>query len=137
MKKPEKRGAVSAKDVEDFVTSKGPIDKVRDYVQRGRRFERRDTESLKNEWIDVLRRLLPNLADPGLRLSWDDIETELAMRGEEAPIKRASGELDALSESVGRCIEEIEATDPDKWDDMNKALTSDILRFLEKKGRAN
>jgi hypothetical protein len=119
-----------------FVMSE-ELDKVRGYVERGRRFARDDTAALKDAWVETLAKLPPDPVDPELRLALDDIGAELQLRGEEPPAERAEAELDAFVRSVDALVADAIKADPEAWDRHNAELTRDIQQFIQQKRRGN
>ena len=119
-----------------FVMSE-ELDKVRGYVERGRRFAPADTAELKDAWVETLARLPPDPVDPVLRLALDDIGAELQLRGEDPPAECASAELDAFVRSVDALVADAIKADPAAWDRHNVELTRDIRQFIEQKRRGN
>ena len=119
-----------------FVMSE-ELDKVRGYVERGRRFASADSAALKDAWVETLAKLPPDPVDPDLRLALDDIGAELQLRGEEPPAERAEAELDAFVRSVDALVADAIKTDPAAWDRHNAELTRDIQQFIQQKRRGN
>ena len=119
-----------------FVMSE-ELDKVRDYVERGRRFTSANTAVLKDAWVETLARLPPDPVEPVLRLALDDIGAELQLRGEDPPAERAAAELDAFVRSVDALVADAIKTDPAAWDRHNAELMHDIQQFIQQKRRGN
>jgi len=123
-------------DMLSFVMSE-ELDKVRSYVERGRRFAGVDSAALKDAWVETLRKLPPDPIDPELRSALDDIGAELQLRGEEPPADRAEAELDAFVQSVDALVADAIKTDPAAWDRHNAELARDIQQFIQQKRRGN
>ncbi len=119
-----------------FVMSE-ELDKVRSYVERGRRFARADSAALKDAWVETLRRLPPDPIDPDLRSALDDIGAELQLRGEEPPAERAQAELDAFARSVDALVADAIKANPEAWDRHNAELARNIRQFVQQKRRGN
>ena len=119
-----------------FVMSE-ELDKVRLYVEHGRRFAGVETAALKDAWVETLGKLPADPVDLDLRSALDDIGAELQLRGEEPPAERAQAELDAFVQSVDALVADAIKTDPEAWDRHNAELTRDIRQFIQQKRRGN
>jgi hypothetical protein len=112
-------------------------EKIRDYLERGRRFTDGATSDLDAAWLAILKKLPENPVDPIFQLAWDDIEAELELRGREPPYKSSPADFEAFIRSVDALVTDKQETDPDDWDRMNTALTDDLRQFIKAKARAN
>jgi hypothetical protein len=124
------------RNVLPFVMSE-ELDKVRSYLERGRRFADVDSAALKDAWVATLGKLAPDPLDPELRLVLDDTAAELQLRGEELPAERAQAEVDAFVRSIEALISDGRKVDPGAWDRHSAELTQDIQHFIEEKRRGN
>jgi len=113
------------------------LDKVRGYVERGRRFARVDSAALKDAWVVTLGKLPPDPVDPDLRSALDDIGAELQLRGEEPPAERAQAELDAFVQSVDALVADARKAHPEAWARYNVELAQDVHQFIQQKKRGN
>ena len=107
------------------------------YVSRGRRFASQSIAELDNAWVGALRKLVPDPADPELRVVWNDITAEFQLRRQDPPFDRARGDLDAWIHAVDALMVDKKESDPDDWERMNHEMSSDIDEFIQKSGRAN
>jgi hypothetical protein len=123
-------------NVVPFVLSE-ELDKVRSYVERGRRFSRVDSAALKDAWVETLGKLPPDPLDPDLRLALDDTAAELQLRGEDLPAERAQAEVEAFVRSIEALVTDGIKADPDAWDRHSAELTHDIQQFIQEKRRGN
>ena len=123
-------------NVVPFVLSE-EMDKVRSYVERGRRFSRVDSAALKDAWVETLGKLPPDPLDPDLRLALDDTAAELQLRGEDLPAERAQAEVEAFVRSIEALVTDGIKADPDAWDRHSAELTHDIQQFIQEKRRGN
>jgi hypothetical protein len=124
------------RNVLPFVMSE-ELDKVRSYLERGRRFAHADSAALKDAWVETLGKLPPDPLDPELRLVLDDTAAELQLRGEELPAERAQAEVDAFVRSIEALVSDGRNADPGAWDRHSAELTQDIQHFIEEKRRGN
>ena len=113
------------------------LDKVRGYVERGRRFARVDSAALKDAWVETLGKLPPDPVNPDLRSALDDIGVELQLRGEAPPTERAEAELDAFVRSVDALVADAKKTHPEAWARHNIELARDVRQFIQQKKRGN
>ena len=113
------------------------LDKVRAYVERGRRFAHMDTATLKDAWVETLGKLAPDPIDLTFRLALDDTAAELQLRGEDLPAERAQAEIEAFARSIDALVTDGIKADPDAWNCYGVELTEDIRRFMQQKKRAN
>jgi hypothetical protein len=119
-----------------FVMSE-ELDKVRSYVERGRRFAHLDSATLKDVWVETLGKLPPNPVDPELRLALDDTSAELQLRGEDLPAERAQAAVEAFARSIDALVADGIKADPDAWDRHTVELARDIQQYIQQKRRGN
>ena len=87
------------RDIRAFSRSQA-IDRTEDYVKRGRPLAAVDAAALKEQWIATYRKWCRDVRNYDLQRDANDIESELSLRGEEAPIDRVVEEMHALAEAL-------------------------------------
>jgi hypothetical protein len=77
------------------------LEQTRDYLTRGRRFERLRLDRLNKEWAEAFRRFVTQRDGPHLR-DMDDAGAELRLRGEEFPTHLVTAAVEQLRAAVQR-----------------------------------
>ena len=77
------------------------LEQTRDYLIRGRRFERLRLDRLNEEWAEAFRQFVAQRIGPHLR-DLDDSGAELRLRGEEFPTHLVTAEVEQLRAAVQR-----------------------------------
>ena len=72
------------------------LEQTRDYLTRGRRFERLRLDQLNEEWAKAFRQFVRRRIGPHLR-DMDDAGAELGLRGEEFPTHLVTAEVEQLT----------------------------------------
>jgi hypothetical protein len=77
------------------------LEQTRDYLTRGRRFERLRLDQVNVEWAKAFRQFVRERIGPHLR-NMDDAGAELRLRGEEFPTHLVMLEVEQLRAAVQR-----------------------------------
>ena len=77
------------------------LEQTRDYVTRGRRFERLRIDQLNEEWAKAFRQFVRRQIGPYVR-DMDDAGAELRLRGEEFPTHLVTAEVEQLRAAIQR-----------------------------------
>ena len=77
------------------------LEQTRDYLTRGRRFERLRLDRLNEEWAKAFRQFVTQRIETYLR-DLDDSGAELRLRGEEFPTHLVTAEVEQLRVAVQR-----------------------------------
>ena len=77
------------------------LEQTRDYLTRGRRFERLRLDQLNEIWAKAFRQFVRRQIGPHLR-DMDDTGAELRFRGEEFPTHLVASEVEQLRAAVQR-----------------------------------
>jgi len=77
------------------------LKQTRDYLTRGRRFERLRLDQLNEEWTKAFQQFVKHRIGPHLR-DMDDAGAELRLRGEEFPTHLVTAEVEQLRAAVQR-----------------------------------
>ena len=77
------------------------LEQTRDYLTRGRHFERLRLDRLNEEWAKAFRQFVTQRIGPHLR-DMDDAGAELRLRGEEFPTYLVTAEVEQLRAAVQR-----------------------------------
>ena len=96
------------RDIRAFSRSQA-IDRTQDYVKRGRPLAAVEAATLKEQWIATYRRWCRDVRNYDLQRDANDIESELSLRGEEVPIDRVVGEMQALAEGLKQELLKLDA----------------------------
>jgi hypothetical protein len=77
------------------------LEQTRDYLTRGRRFERLRIDQLNEEWAKAFRQFVRRQIGPYVR-DMDDAGAELRLRGEEFPTHLVTAEVELLRAAIQR-----------------------------------
>jgi hypothetical protein len=77
------------------------LEQTRDYLTRGRRFERLRIDQLNEEWAKAFRQFVRWQIGPYVR-DMDDAGAELRLRGEEFPTHLVTAEVEQLRATIQR-----------------------------------
>ena len=77
------------------------LEQTRDYLTRGRRFERLGINQLNEEWARAFRQFVRWQIGPYVR-DMDDAGAELRLRGEEFPTHLVTSEVEKLRTAIQR-----------------------------------
>jgi hypothetical protein len=77
------------------------LEQTRDYLARGRRFERLKLDQLNKVWAETFRQFVRRNNQRHLR-EMDDAGAELRLRGEEFPINLVTSEVKQLRAAIQR-----------------------------------
>src|SRR5271169_5455138 len=77
------------------------LEQTRDYLTRGRRFERLRINHLNEEWAKAFRQFVRWQIGPHVR-DMDDAGAELRLRGEEFPAHLVTSEVEQLRAAIRR-----------------------------------
>jgi hypothetical protein len=77
------------------------LEQTRDYLTRGRRFERLRIDQLNEEWAKAFRQFVRRQIGPYVR-DMDDAGAELRLRGEEFPTHLVMSEVEQLKAAIQR-----------------------------------
>ena len=77
------------------------LEQTRDYLTRGRRFERLRIDQLNEEWAKAFRQFVRRQIGPYVR-DMDDAGAELRLRGEEFPTHLVTSEVEQLKAAIQR-----------------------------------
>ena len=110
------------RDIRAFSRSQA-IDRTEDYVRRGRGFAAAESGRLKEQWVAVYRKWCGEVRNFALQREANDIESELSLRGEEAPIGRVVDEMHALADALKR---ELAKLDPEQLKRMGQKMLDEL-----------
>jgi hypothetical protein len=96
------------RDIRAFSRSQA-IDRTEDYVKRGRPLAAVESAALKEQWIETYRKWCRDVRNYDLQRDANDIESELALRGEEVPIDRVVEEMHTLAEALKQELLKLDA----------------------------
>jgi hypothetical protein len=104
--------------------------RLEDYVKRGRELARVDTGDLKNRWITEFKKWVafrPRYMDQRAR---EDIEGELALRGEQPPFDLVKDEVEALRAASRTAMDQLKR-DPLALARAERKLADDMVEFSQ------
>jgi hypothetical protein len=115
--------------VRDFLESKR-VDRIADYVQRGRRYGSLNDDDLIAKWWASLKSMADAPREPMFGAAFDDAEAELALRKIDPLCDEAAFYFDRFVEAADAEIREIES-DPKRLADARRNLSDDLRAFIE------
>lgn len=80
------------------------IEALADYASRGRRFAALPLRRLRSMWAASFRRWSRNVCDGEQREEWEDLSSELRLRGEDEPVERVSREWETAWRDVAGLV---------------------------------
>ena len=124
------------KDVLAFLQS-AQIDKIADYVSRGRVHAETADGVLAEQWERAMRAMAGRPFSYELRRAEDDLRAEFELRGLEAPWHAVKDAMDQLVAAVDKYHSNLKNTDPDEYRRVGNELEEDIANFLAERERKN
>jgi hypothetical protein len=121
--------------VRDFLESKR-VDRIADYVQRGRRYGPLSDDDLIAKWWATLKSMADAPREPMFSAAFDDAEAELALRKIDPLRDEAVFHFDRYLEATDAEMREIES-DPKRLADSRCNLIDDLRAFSEARDRSN
>jgi len=111
------------------------IDRVANYVQRGRKNKGLSNDALFEEWKQAMRSMAKDPHDSKLRALEQDLASEIEVRGLVAPYAEVK---DAIELLVSRAEEQYRKVqeDPEEYERVNEELEQDLAEFKEKRDRS-
>jgi hypothetical protein len=104
----------------------GPMQHVRDYASRGRRFEKTPVDQLQGEWVLLVRAWATNPHEHN-NPRRADIEAEFTLRGLKPPYEMAKDEFNAI---IGFTKNAVESMDDIERDRINDEIIDELAEFL-------
>ena len=117
--------------VKDFLESKR-VDRIADYVQRGRRYCALDDDKVMAKWWASLKSMADAPREPMFSAAFEDAEAELALRKIDLLCEEAAFYFDRYVEAADAEIREIKS-DPERLADLRRNLIDDLLAFDDAK----
>ena len=105
--------------VQSYLENKS-LEKIADYVQRGRRFSTCSLDELRTKWCDAFKQYVAS----GISSESDDYEAELSLRREPIPLELVQKEWDSLQEKINAVL-----NDPQARNRVGKGIVHDLLEF--------
>jgi hypothetical protein len=112
------------------------LNRMADYVSRGRRFGKATTDAVADGWRASMKAM--SLA-PMERVHWDlnsDYEAELELRGSKAPFGPAKEDVDRYLAATKRIIDEL-MSDPEERERIENDMAKDLESFQKDQDNAN
>jgi hypothetical protein len=115
--------------LEDFLESQR-VDRMADYVQRGRRYGPLNDDDLIAKWWASLKSMADAPRDPMFGAAFNDADAELALRKIDPRCAEAAFYFDRYVEATDAEMREI-TSDPKRLAELRRNLSDDLLAFFE------
>lgn len=116
------------------------MDKVRRYVEAGRRFSKLNDTNLVSQWITSFRAFCGDSQNAAVRAISDDLGYEMELRGIELPYEEVEEDFKKLQQEITEYYERLKGK-PQEYKFINDSLRDDVVKFLleteEGSSRAN
>jgi hypothetical protein len=112
------------------------LNRMADYVSRGRRFGKAPTDAVEDGWRASMKAM--SLA-PMERVHWDlnyDYEAELELRGAKPPFGPAKEDVDRYLAATQRIVDEL-MSDPEERERIENDMAKDLELFRKDQDNAN
>jgi hypothetical protein len=121
--------------LEDFLESQR-VDRMADYVQRGRRYGPLNDDDLIAKWWASLKSMADAPRDPMFGAAFNDADAELALRKIDPRCAEAAFYFDRYVEATDAEMREI-TSDPKRLAELRRNLSDDLLAFFEARDWSN
>jgi hypothetical protein len=121
--------------VRDFLES-SRLDRMAEYVQRGRKYAPLSDEDLIAKWLAGVKAMADAPEDPACYAEQNDTESELALRKLDPPHDLAQPDVDRYVETSEAAIRAIES-DPERLAELRAGIVEDLRAFQEGRERSN
>jgi hypothetical protein len=109
----------------DSILAEDTMEKIRDYLSRGRPFRDIDPDALRQRWTITFKSWAADLANHGALRENNDTEAELRLRQIEPPFETVKADTERLAANI-----QPKEKDPEGWDNVQRAI-EDILAKRE------
>ena len=110
--------------------SSSEMDRVNDYIQRGRQHQVLNDKDLIAGWKDAFSTMAMDPSDRAVRRNEDDFAAELRLRHIDVPYSCLGPILEMWLTNTRKIIDEIWA-DAEKMDEMVEDIASDLKKFID------
>jgi len=118
----------------DFIRSR-EVDRVTDYMRRGRTHTMLSTDGLIAQWISSIKGIADAPFDKGARTINNDLEGKLSLREMEPPYERARQCLARYTAMMSDEIERIRGNQ-EEWEQLMDDLVKDLQTFKNERDRS-
>jgi len=108
------------------------VDQVAAYVKGGQRYSNLPLDVLEEKWVAAFRAMAANPSDDELRAHHTEYDCEFELRGLGPPYDLVSEEMEAVRVAATAAIEFIMKNEPERFDEINKEIETDLAKFREK-----
>jgi len=115
--------------VGSFISS-SEMDRVNDYIQRGRHYQALNGTDLIACWKDAFSIMAMDPSNWVMRRNEHDLAAEFQLRHIEVPYESLGPILEVWLSNTRKIIDEISA-DAEKMDDMQEGFATDLEKFIE------
>jgi hypothetical protein len=122
--------------VEGYLQS-ASIDRVADYLQRGRKHSGLSVEQLTADWMVAFAEIAVDPTNADLTATHNDFDAEFAVRKINPPYDAASDIMDVYCKNVDALIEDVERNDPAHFYEMRESMIDDLDTFEEESKKPN
>jgi len=110
------------------------VDRAARYVQRGRRYHELSDADLMARWQTAFRAFAQKLNDQA-RQDYQDMESEIELRGLEVPVELVKDAIDELEARFQRAWKQVQL-DPEKLKQAKEAIAGNFWAFIAKRDRS-
>ena len=114
----------------------GRVDKMADYVRRGRVHAGLDDATLRARWVETLKKMVAAANDEAIGRRHRDYEMELRVRGLDPPTAEVREEIEAVARRLRQEQAAIER-DPEARRAAEAAIDALRRDYLDKRSKAN
>jgi hypothetical protein len=121
-------------DIESWLASNS-VDRVANYVARGRRHSSLQDDPLFEAWKSAMRAMAADPFSKERRMHEDDLVAEIKLRGLTVPYEDVKDAFEKLISSAVKMAETLSQY-PDDAERINEEIVKDIQEFKNKRDRA-
>ena len=111
------------------------LDRIADYVQRGRGNAGLPNDVLFEAWKQTMRSIAKDPPDSQLIAREQDLVSEIEARGLVAPYSEVKDAIEALISRADECVKKLEQ-DAQAYERVNEEIERDVAEFREKRDRS-
>ena len=102
------------------------LEALADYAGRGRRFAALPLRRLRSMWAASFRRWSRNVCDGEQREEWEELSSELRLRGEDEPVERVAREWETAWRNVAELV-----ADPVRYRRLLASVSREYVAYRE------
>ena len=110
-----------------YLQNEGALE-TENYLKNGRHLKDVETGILKERWIELYKEFF-GAFDDARRTEREDVNAELALRGEQVPFEAVAVEAETLRKVISAELERQEKEEPGRLSDASREIELDIEKF--------